>query len=303
MNTSINIIAIQALPGVGPKTARSLIHFLSQAGEEQEFIERVICKQSSVRRLQKLTRDSIQRAYADAREVLRQCIDRDISIHTMLDSSSPERLAALEDAPTVLFSRGRLDALQKERLVAIVGTRKPSSHGTAQASRIASHFAKHGVPVVSGLALGCDIVAHRACNELQRPSVAVLAHGLDSIHPTAHRKDAEAILESGGCWVSEYPPEAAVRPHQFVARNRLQIGLSDALIVIETNVEGGTMHTAKFAVRQGKPIAAVAHPDDLSAIDQAQGNRLLLSKGARAITQHESPNVIFEKVSHQGQLF
>lgn len=303
MNTTTNVIAIQALPGVGPKTSRSLINFLAQATDEQEFIERVLGQQRTTRRLARLTTKSIQRAYGDALDVVSESAACGIDIHTILDSSYPSRLTALQDAPCVLFSRGGIAALHCDRLVAIVGTREPSPFGKIQATRVARHFAERRTPVVSGLALGCDIAAHRACNALDAPSVAVLAHGLDSLHPATHRKDAERVLEAGGCWISEYPVGTEVRPYQFVRRNRLQIGLSDALVVIETNVNGGTMHTAEFANRQRKPIVALEHTARMAHIDQAQGNQLLIARGARALAAEESPDSIFEQVSQQGQLF
>jgi DNA processing protein len=132
--------------------------------------------------------------------------------------------------------------------------------------------------VVSGLALGCDTQGHRGCLEESGTAVAVLAHGLDEVHPNANRPLAEEIVAKGGCLVSEYPIGTEPKPNQFITRDRIQSGLSDAVVVIETGVNGGSMHTVRFAKRQRRLVMCIVPTHDPGAEEQTSGNRLLLDK-------------------------
>jgi DNA processing protein len=118
------------------------------------------------------------------------------------------------------------------------------------------------------------------------PTVAVLAHGFGRIYPASNQDLADRILARDGCLVTEYVPGTLAKPSQFVARDRIQSGLSEATIVIETAVKGGTMHTAKFTTAQGRRLAALVPPAALSNIDAFQGNYRLLADGT-AIPIHQ----------------
>jgi len=206
----------------------------------------------------------------------------------------------------LLYARGDFSALASERSLAIVGTRSPSSYGASAAQSLSAYCADQHITVVSGLAIGCDIEAHRAALDHGGATVAVMAHGLHTIHPKRHQQDAERIIELGGCIVTEYPLGVDPRPPQYVARNRLQSGLSDALLVIETGIEGGTMHTARFAEKQDRPIGVVEVPEHMMAHEQMAGNLALARRGALSITGYAGVESLFEAtpIGHsQGDLF
>ena len=139
--------------------------------------------------------------------------------------------------------------------VALVGTRRPSSAGTRVAYDFGAESALCGFVVVSGLALGCDSAAHRGCLSAAGTTAAVLPCGVDRVAPVANTQLGEAILESGGCFVSQYPPGTPPRPFRFVERNRVIAALSQAVIVMECERNSGTMHTARFTREQNKPLA------------------------------------------------
>ena len=212
-----------------------------------------------------------------------------LSILSYFDDSYPERLRNIPDPPSVVFVRGRVEALHESRAIAVVGTRQPSVFGEQVAYRAGRFAADSGVAVVSGLALGCDTGAHEGCVSKSGTGVAVMAHGLDRVYPAKNRSLADLLLEFGGCWVSEYP--IGVRPARraFVERDRIQSGLADGVLVIETDVKGGTMHTARYAQRQHRRLACIVHPDKWLNHPKARGNRKLMeSEVAEPISDAEA---------------
>jgi DNA processing protein len=173
--------------------------------------------------------------------------------------------------------------LPKERVtsVAIVGSRKPTHYGQEVAHRLAYELARRGVVIISGLALGLDAVAHKGALEAKGTALAVLAGGLDYLHPVSNRQLAEGILENGGAILSEYAPGVSPHKSHFIARNRIVSGLADALIVVEAAVRSGTLHTAGFAAEQGKEVFAV--PGNITS-PLSVGCNQLIKQGATPIS-------------------
>jgi len=188
----------------------------------------------------------------------------------------PERLLDIPDPPVILYVKGENDYLTAEKTIAIIGTRNPTDFGLDQARSFGAALAEKGYVIVSGLALGCDSAAHKGCLNTDGQTIAVMAHGLDMVYPEANRDLARRILDSGGCLVSEYPPGERPRKNTFVERDRIQSGLSDGIIVIETDVKGGSMHTVHFSLEQGRPLACLAHPLEYGDTKSLEGNRKLI---------------------------
>jgi DNA processing protein len=166
-------------------------------------------------------------------------------------------------------------------VVAMVGTRKPTSYGKEVTFNLAYRLAQKGIIVVSGLAFGIDAIAHRAALEAGGTTIAVLANGLDSIYPASHRQLAEAIIASGGALISEYPPGTLARDFQFLARNRIVSGLSDAVIVTEAASRSGTLATVAHALEQNREVFAV--PGNITSPMSVGPNRLI-QQGAHPVT-------------------
>ncbi|WP_239709113.1 DNA-processing protein DprA [Luteibacter sp. 9133] len=169
----------------------------------------------------------------------------------------PRLLAASKDAPYFLWVRGRL-APHPEQSVAIIGTRKPTHHGTLIAERISEFFVRHAWSVVSGLALGCDAIAHRAALAAGGHTVAVLAHGLQTVAPASHKGLAEEIIESGGALVSEFAFGVEPIPAQFVRRDKTQAGLARGVVMVQSDVDGGSLHASRAAISYGRWLAVPA---------------------------------------------
>lgn len=147
--------------------------------------------------------------------------------------------------------------------------------------RLAGELAKAGVVIASGLAIGVDGVAHRAALEAGGKCIAVLPAGLDRIYPASHHTLAEQILEQGGALVTEYSDKTIAYKMNFIARNRIVSGLSDAVLITEAAAKSGTLHTADFALQQGREVLAV--PGNITSPTSA-GTNALLKSGATPVT-------------------
>ena len=160
---------------------------------------------------------------------------------------------------------------------------------------MSQRLAESDICVVSGLAEGCDTAAHRGCLRGHGTTVAVMAHGLHTVYPASNRDLAEEIVANDGCLVSEYPPDTRAQRSYFVERDRLQSALSRAVLVIETDVEGGTMHTVKACLAQKRILACLAHPPQFDN-EKSRGNAMLIRRGD-AIPIREG--VDLERLIHQ----
>lgn len=200
-----------------------------------------------------------------------------------LSTDYPEFLkiiSTIADPPKRLWYIGNMPETRRPT-VAVIGTRKVSNYGREVAHHLCVELAKHGVIIVSGLALGIDAIAHRAALEAGGTTVAIMAGGLDDVYPRTHAGLARDILQGGGMFISEYPPGITPRKHHFIARNRLVSGMSDAVLVVEAGAKSGTMHTAGFALDQGKSVMAV--PGNITST-VSEGCNNLIKRGALAVT-------------------
>ena len=219
-----------------------------------------------------------------AKEIINKSEKLDIQIINWYSDLFPDSLKKIPDPPVLLYGKGKLDLLKVSNAIAVIGTRNPSEYGYTISHRLGYVLAKNGFTIIGGLAKGCDIAAHKGCLDAEGNTIAVLAHGLDSIYPRENENTAKRIVSSNGCLLSEYEPGNKSVRHQFVDRDRLQSGLSKAVIVVETGKTGGTMHTATFALKQEKNLAVVHFPMDRASIEQQEGyNRLIYEFRAKSV--------------------
>lgn len=205
-----------------------------------------------------------------ARGVLQQGLDLGIVPVPISSAAYPPMLRQIADAPAILYVRGSMSALSQVG-IAVVGTRKATPHGVTIAERISAFLSSHQWTVVSGLALGIDAAAHEGALRGPSPTVAVLAHGLEKASPRANAPLADRILEQGGAWVSEHPFGGPARPENFVLRNRIQVGLSCASIIVEGEERSGSMTQAEFCIRNRRLLFGVVPAPGASVLTQ---NRL-----------------------------
>ncbi|RWZ78624.1 MAG: DNA-protecting protein DprA [Candidatus Microsaccharimonas sossegonensis] len=189
-------------------------------------------------------------------------------------------ISTIAKKPKALYFIGTLPH-EGSPVVAIVGSRKPTSYGKEVTFNLAYKLAQKGVIIVSGLAIGIDTIAHQAALKAGGTTIAVLAGGLDTIYPATNQKLAVAIVKNGGALISEYPPGTLARDFQFLARNRIVSGVSDAIIVAEAASRSGTLSTVAHALEQNREVFAV--PGNITSPMSVGPNRLI-SQGAHPVT-------------------
>lgn len=199
------------------------------------------------------------------------------------DDGYPGRLNECDDAPSMLYKLGNCN-LDSAHVVAIVGTRKPSAYGLHFVDKFVKDLAERidNLVIVSGLAYGIDVAAHRAAMEADVPTVGVMATPLNTIYPADHRDVARRILAKGGALVSEYHTRSAMHRGNFLARNRIIASLSDITIVAESDLRGGAMATARMAAAYNRQVAAV--PGRVSDVTSKGTNSLIANNVAQLIT-------------------
>lgn len=187
-------------------------------------------------------------------------------------------------APMYLFYKGDL-SIANMPCLAVIGTREVTTEGISAGEYLSSKFAELGLCIVSGLAIGCDTCGHKGALMAHGKTIAFLAHGLDSVYPEENTDLASAIVENGGLLMSEYPVGMKVNRYNLVARDRLQAGLANATLVIQTGINGGTMHAANATLKAGKPLYIVYFKDDATRNhEKSLGNELLVKKGAKYVS-------------------
>jgi DNA processing protein len=200
---------------------------------------------------------------------------------TFTDKEFPALLKKIPNPPKILYYRGVLPA-KDEKIVAVVGTRRPSDYGQRAALEISGELADAGITIISGMAPGIDTFAHTACTEKGKRTIAVLGSGLDerAMYPKQNIKLSREIVQNGGCLISEYPPTMPGMAHQFPERNRIVSGLSSGVLVIEAKEKSGSLITADLAKLHRKKLFAVPGPIYTA---NAKGPNKLIKEGATLI--------------------
>jgi DNA processing protein len=211
----------------------------------------------------------------------------------------PPLLRLIPDPPPVLYAKGNIPLLKVLDAVAVIGTRKPTTGGTKVASKVAGHLASSGFVIVSGLARGIDSAAHRAACDAGF-TIAVLANPLDKVYPAENRELAENIVEGGGTLVAELPKGEPTYRNAFVRRDRIQSGMSLAIIPVQTDVEGGTMHTVRFAEAQHRLLFCPKPlPEESERKEYAGIWQLIRSNRAIAFQSREDYTDVISRIREQ----
>lgn len=269
------LLALSMLRGVGPATLRKIAqvpHFEElPIADFREYLPKNV--------VASLGTATIADATADADRQVNLALKIDARIISAIDPEYPRLLAQTRDDPQILFVKGQL-ASSPNKSVAIIGTREPTEHGKIIAKRLTGFFVEDGWSVVSGLALGCDGIAHEVAVGTGGHTVAVLAHGLQTISPKSHTKLAEQILESGGALVTEYRMGQEALPAQFVKRDRTQAGLAQGVVMIQSDIKGGSLFASRAAIEYQRWLSVPYPTDqDVSRREPKVEANLLLADG------------------------
>lgn len=247
-------IALTMVPHIGDVHARMLLETFGSA--EKVFS----VKQSKLDRLPgigHIRSGSIKAfsAFERAEEELRFIEKYNISILKYTDSGYPGRLLNCYDAPTLLYFKGAAN-LNSSKIIAIIGTRSQTDYGKEMTYRIIEDLAAYHVLIISGLAYGIDTLAHKAAIKNKLATVGVLAHGLDRIYPSSNKSLAREMMGNGGL-LTDFKSGTQPDKQNFPKRNRIVAGMADAILVIETQINGGSMITAELANSYNKDVFAL----------------------------------------------
>ena len=275
----ISILALEETPKVGRKTIERVLSIAHtfEPSSPSDLIELLKKANARFKRISVPDTQAAMIGWSKANKIWEVSQQHNIQIISRESSNYPKCLLQISDPPVLLHVLGNIDAINKD-CIAIVGTREPAGYGITAARKLGAVFAERGYVVVSGLADGIDAAAHRGALEVNGLTIAVLAHGLDAIYPSKNKELADAILKNKGALVSEYPWGTKINRSYFVARDRIQSGLSLGVFVVETGIEGGTMHTVKFCKEQKRALIVLKHPTHLIGHPKTSGNAKLISE-------------------------
>lgn len=276
------LLALQNIRGIGPVRAKSLIAYCGSAEaifhtSEQKLLKIPNIGESTVKEIS-------NGAYLkEAEAELNFCEKNDIEVMSFYEDKYPHLLKQISDAPIVLFKKGNLN-LNEKTAIAIVGTRDATQYGRQITEKFAIAFAQANVNIVSGLAIGIDIIAHKTALQHKGSTTCVLAHGLDRIYPSHHKGIAESMLEKGA-WITEYPSKTQPDATNFPERNRIIAGMCLATLVVEARPKGGALITARIAFSENREVYAI--PGDIERNSSKGTNDLIKKNIAKLVTEPE----------------
>lgn len=248
-------IALAMLPGIGGVLARNLVAYVGSVEEIFTSSFKALCKipgigENTARRI----KNSEVMSLAEREIEFVQKNNIDTAFYT--DENYPRRLKNCIDSPILIFKKGAMN-LDEERVISIVGTRNATEYGRKVIDDLVAAFFERNykILIVSGLAYGIDVHAHRAALKNEIQTVGVVAHGLDRLYPSLHRETAKAMIDNGGL-VSDFPSGTKIDPQNFLKRNRIIAGLADATIVVESAEKGGALVTADIAASYNRDVFA-----------------------------------------------
>ena len=304
--THEQIITLQCLEGCGAATINKIAAFarandstISGLSELYEFIDEGIAHKA-ITRYHLPSFEEFRDANSDALKLVEKTEKYGISIVSQFDKDFPPALLNTVDEhgkpsnPILLYYKGNLSITERP-CVAIIGTREPTKEGIMAGEYFGTELARLGANIVSGLALGCGTAGHKGALSADGVTTAIVGNGLDTVYPQENTKLASQIIDSGGLMFSEYPIGTTAGQYNLVARDRLQAALSWATIVIQTSVNGGTMHAANATLQSQKPLYVVKY--DSKVKDKVDGNDLLLSRGAVPLSSSSELSLLLKKLS------
>ncbi len=271
-------IALRMVPGVGDVSARKLIAAFGSATDSftasAKELQSAGLNQEQVSAMRAVPLDRVE-------QEIRFLNDHGIDTFLLSDENYPYRLRHIPDAPIILFSKGNMN-LTGRKVLSIVGTRNLTLAGAAFCRELIESLSPLDPVIVSGLAFGADIAAHQAAVSCGLQTIGVVAHGLDRIYPQRHTSFARTMVEMRGGLLTEFTSGTEPMKQNFVQRNRIVAGLSEATIVIESAEKGGSLITANFANDYNREVFAVpGRPGDALAHGC---NNLIKSQKAHMIT-------------------
>ena len=286
------LIALTLIPKIGCVNAKNLIAY---TGSAEAVFKEPKSKLQKIPGIGSLLANNIssQGVLARAENELNFIIKNKIKAISYLDKNYPYRLKQCNDSPVVLFVKGEVEANPKHS-ISIVGTRKSTEYGKNLCEKLIEDLiSKNYNPViVSGLAYGTDVTAHKLALKYNLKTIGVLAHGLDTLYPSQHAEVARKMIDSGGSLVTEFLSETKMDRKYFLQRNRIVAGFSDAIVVIESAAKGGSLTTAEIANSYSREVCT--YPARVGD-KMSEGCNYLIKKHKAALI--ENANDLIERLN------
>ena len=273
-------LALIEVPNIGCVRAKILI---AELGSAEKVFKTKLHLLEKIEGIGSLAANAIKafHDFSNAEEEIKFIEKYKITPLFLTDKNYPQRLLNCYDSPILLFYKGNAD-LNTSKVIAVVGTRNHTDYAKQQTDKLIKELNEQNVLVVSGMAYGVDALAHKAALKNDLPTVGVLAHGLDQIYPYEHSNLAKDMLKDKGGLLTEFRSKTKPDKHNFPTRNRIVAGMSDATIVIETGIKGGSMITAELANGYNKDV--FAYPGKVSDTKSAGCNYLIKTNKAMLLT-------------------
>ncbi len=250
-------IALGQIPGLGPVNAKNLISYCGGIKDVFEADKKKLLKTPGIGTVTANNILQNKHLLNDVEDEIKFITKNDIKVRFYLDEDYPFLLKQCSDAPLIFFEKGTV-SYENRKIISIVGTRNATQYGKDICNHLIKELAEagHNPVIVSGLAYGIDVSAHRAALKYGLDTISVLAHGFDRIYPAAHKKTASEIVKQGAL-ITEFTKSAEFERQNFLQRNRIIAGLSHATVVVESAIKGGSLVTADIANSYNRDVFAV----------------------------------------------
>jgi DNA processing protein len=271
-------LALAIIPGIGPVYAKKLLdHF----GDAASIFHAAPAALKEIAGIGEVRADAISQFHEFPLVKKEMAFVEKYGIRCIFftDKDYPQRLLGFKEAPVLLYYKGNAD-LNSRRIVSVIGTRKPTEYGKRMAEQLVKELAAYGPLVISGLAYGIDAIAHAAALKHSLPTIGILGHGLDQIYPPQHKALAREMVKHGGL-LTHFSTTEELASHNFPTRNKIVAGMSDALVVVETSLDGGSMLTVSDALRYKKRL--FAFPGRITDKYSSGCNKLIQEGDARLL--------------------
>ena len=297
-------IALTQIEGVGPVLAKNLVSYCGGVKEIFEQTKRTLSKIPGVGTIlaDEIKKESV---FTNTEKILNTVVKKKTGVLFYLDEEYPSRLKHINDSPVLIYYEGT-KSFNNNRILGIVGTRNATNKGKMITEKIVEELTDYSVTIVSGLAFGIDAAAHRSAIKYNVPNIAIMGNGIDITYPAQHQKLRSNISLNGDI-ISEFPLNTKPDKGHFPMRNRIIAGLSDALLVVESDTRGGSIITAKMAFDYNKDVFAI--PGRLEDRYSKGTNRLIktniayLTENAEDIAKIMNWNKTSEVTAMQMQMF
>lgn len=275
----LSLLALHFISGIGDHLIRQLV---SYCGSAEQVFKTPKGKLLKIPGIGDVTAEAIKQGkpFAAAEKELKKAEKENVNIVFFTDKNYPSRLKQLNDAPSLLYLKGNID-FENPKTVGIVGTRQATSYGKERVEELVDGLVAHQALIISGLAYGIDIHAHKQAVKVNLPTVGVMGSGIDVVYPSAHKDVAKKMMDNGGL-ATEHRLGTKPDAHNFPARNRIVAGLSDAVIIVEAAQKGGALITADLANSYNKDV--FAYPGNVGQSHSEGCNDLIKSNRANLIT-------------------